>query len=396
MSRPASRSSAPRSSRCARGRRTSSGPTARSATGRPGSSARTSPSTASGNIANHDPDRERKLLLKRREIDSLADKVRERGLTLVPTKLYFKNGKVKVELAVGKGKQAQDKRRDIAKRDADREIERAVKARRDAWRRRSCIGLQTVLRGRDDPDVGDPDRVPAGDRSRLRPTTTRIRIAVQPDRPDVRYRAAFVARPSALHGVELTAKPITAICLRGRARAQMEKLRLRSCHRSARTARAAVTRTTSPSPCSEVSRFGSRVERRSRFARGPYETLILARNPAGYRARRLGYQRTKPSRGENDSEAHRHNRGHARRGERRCRRRAVVSGDDRAAARVPTGGDLDSREHVLRRVDSDRIDLPRQPADRHRVGVHPAHRTCGDRRRGGQPRQAVRRRRDDG
>ena len=83
-----------------------------------------------GNVANHDPDRDRKLLLKRREIDSLDGKVRERGLTLVPTKLYFKNGKVKVELAVGKGKQAQDKRRDIAKRDADREMERAVKARR--------------------------------------------------------------------------------------------------------------------------------------------------------------------------------------------------------------------------------------------------------------------------
>lgn len=83
-----------------------------------------------GNISNHDPDRDRKLLLKRREIDSLDGKVRERGLTLVPTRLYFKNGKVKVELAVGKGKQAHDKRRDIAKRDADREIERAVKARR--------------------------------------------------------------------------------------------------------------------------------------------------------------------------------------------------------------------------------------------------------------------------
>jgi SsrA-binding protein len=83
-----------------------------------------------GNVANHDPDRDRKLLLKRREIDSLDGKVRERGLTLVPTKLYFKNGKVKVELAVGKGKQARDKRRDIAKRDADREMERAVKARR--------------------------------------------------------------------------------------------------------------------------------------------------------------------------------------------------------------------------------------------------------------------------
>ena len=83
-----------------------------------------------GNLANHDPDRDRKLLLKRREIDSLDGKVRERGLTLVPTKLYFKNGKVKVELAVGKGKQAQDKRRDIARRDAEREMERAVKARR--------------------------------------------------------------------------------------------------------------------------------------------------------------------------------------------------------------------------------------------------------------------------
>ena len=84
----------------------------------------------SGNISNHDPDRDRKLLLKRREIDSLDGKVRERGLTLVPTKLYFKNGKVKVELAVGKGKQAQDKRHDIATRDAEREMERAVKARR--------------------------------------------------------------------------------------------------------------------------------------------------------------------------------------------------------------------------------------------------------------------------
>jgi SsrA-binding protein len=83
-----------------------------------------------GNVSNHDPDRDRKLLLKRREIDSLDGKVRERGLTLVPTKLYFKNGKVKVELAVGKGKQAQDKRRDIATRDAEREMERAVKARR--------------------------------------------------------------------------------------------------------------------------------------------------------------------------------------------------------------------------------------------------------------------------
>jgi SsrA-binding protein len=83
-----------------------------------------------GNIQNHDPDRDRKLLLKRREIDSLAGKVRERGLTLIPTRLYFKSGRVKVELAVGRGKEAQDKRRDIAKRDAEREMDRALKSRR--------------------------------------------------------------------------------------------------------------------------------------------------------------------------------------------------------------------------------------------------------------------------
>jgi SsrA-binding protein len=83
-----------------------------------------------GNIQNHDPDRDRKLLLKRREIDSLEGKVRERGLTLIPTRLYFKNGRAKVELAVARGKETQDKRRDIAKRDAQREMERALKSRR--------------------------------------------------------------------------------------------------------------------------------------------------------------------------------------------------------------------------------------------------------------------------
>jgi SsrA-binding protein len=85
---------------------------------------------AQGNIANHDPDRDRRLLLKRREIDSLAGKTRERGLTLIPTRLYFKNGRAKVELAVARGKEKQDKRRDIARRDAEREMERAVKSRR--------------------------------------------------------------------------------------------------------------------------------------------------------------------------------------------------------------------------------------------------------------------------
>jgi SsrA-binding protein len=88
------------------------------------------PEYAQGNLANHDPDRERKLLLHRREIDSLLGKVRERGLTLVPTRLYFKNGRVKIEIALARGKEARDKRRDIAERDARRQIDRALKERR--------------------------------------------------------------------------------------------------------------------------------------------------------------------------------------------------------------------------------------------------------------------------
>ena len=83
-----------------------------------------------GNHANHDPDRDRKLLLHRREIASLIGKVKEKGLTLVPTRLYFKDGKVKVELALARGKERLDKRRDLAERDAKRQIERALKSRR--------------------------------------------------------------------------------------------------------------------------------------------------------------------------------------------------------------------------------------------------------------------------
>ncbi len=82
-----------------------------------------------GNIANHDPDRDRKLLLHRREIASLGAQVNERGLTLIPTRLYFKDGRAKVELAVARGKERIDKRRDLAKRDAERQIERALSVR---------------------------------------------------------------------------------------------------------------------------------------------------------------------------------------------------------------------------------------------------------------------------
>ena len=83
-----------------------------------------------GNRANHEPVRARKLLLHRREIDSLYGAVREKGLTVVPTRLYFKDGRVKVELAVARGKEQRDKRRDVVERDAKRQMERALKSRR--------------------------------------------------------------------------------------------------------------------------------------------------------------------------------------------------------------------------------------------------------------------------
>ena len=83
-----------------------------------------------GNRANHEPVRARKLLLHRKEIDSLYGMIREKGLTIVPTRLYFKDGRVKVELAVARGKEQRDKRRDLVERDARRAMERAVKSRR--------------------------------------------------------------------------------------------------------------------------------------------------------------------------------------------------------------------------------------------------------------------------
>ena len=85
---------------------------------------------AQASRSNHVTDRDRKLLLKRTEIDSLESKVKEKGLTLVPTKLYFKDGKVKLEVALGRGKDRGDKRRSIADRDAKRQMERALKSRR--------------------------------------------------------------------------------------------------------------------------------------------------------------------------------------------------------------------------------------------------------------------------
>jgi SsrA-binding protein len=88
------------------------------------------PEYAFGNRNNHDPVRPRKLLLHRREIDELAHAVAAKGVTLVPTRLYFRDGRAKLEFAVGRGKNVADKRQTAAKRDADREIQRALKQRR--------------------------------------------------------------------------------------------------------------------------------------------------------------------------------------------------------------------------------------------------------------------------
>ena len=82
-----------------------------------------------GTWTNHEPRRPRKLLLHRREIDKLASQIAERGLTIVPLSLYFSDGRVKVELALARGKRAYDKRQDLARRDAAREVERALRRR---------------------------------------------------------------------------------------------------------------------------------------------------------------------------------------------------------------------------------------------------------------------------
>lgn len=83
-----------------------------------------------GTWTNHEPRRTRKLLLHRKQIDRLASATQQRGLTLIPLSLYFKDGKAKVELALARGKRTYDKRHDLARRDAAREIDRALRRRR--------------------------------------------------------------------------------------------------------------------------------------------------------------------------------------------------------------------------------------------------------------------------
>lgn len=83
-----------------------------------------------GSYMSHEPTRPRKLLLHRKEIDSLAGKIQEKGLTLVPLKLYIKDSIAKLEIAPAKGKKLYDKRETITRRETDREIRRAIKGHR--------------------------------------------------------------------------------------------------------------------------------------------------------------------------------------------------------------------------------------------------------------------------
>ena len=85
---------------------------------------------AQGNLQNHEPTRDRKLLLHRREIEQLGVKVSQRGMTLVPLSMYLRDGRVKLELGLARGKEGVDKRHAMADRDARRQIERAMKEQR--------------------------------------------------------------------------------------------------------------------------------------------------------------------------------------------------------------------------------------------------------------------------
>ncbi len=81
------------------------------------------------NRNNHEPRRLRKLLLHKKEIDKLYDQVRKKGVTIIPTRVYLKDGRAKIEIAVAQGKKKFDKRQDLAKRDAEREISRHMNKR---------------------------------------------------------------------------------------------------------------------------------------------------------------------------------------------------------------------------------------------------------------------------
>ena len=85
---------------------------------------------AHGNMNNHEPTRPRKLLLNRREINKIIDQLATKGITCIPVRMYLKGGRAKLEIALGRGKKLYDKRQDVAKKDAKRQMDRALKESR--------------------------------------------------------------------------------------------------------------------------------------------------------------------------------------------------------------------------------------------------------------------------
>ena len=139
--RPASCSRAPRSRRCATARRRSRTATRRVRDGEVWLHNVHIPPYGPAARENHEPERSRKLLMHAREIERLIGKTREKGLTLVPTRLYFKDGRAKVEIALARGKDVGDKRQSIKEREMKREMERAVRPL--AGLRARCCGPRT-------------------------------------------------------------------------------------------------------------------------------------------------------------------------------------------------------------------------------------------------------------
>jgi SsrA-binding protein len=90
------------------------------------------PEYSHGNRTNHEPTRTRKLLLHKKEIQRLQEGLEQKGLTIVPLKMYWKNGRAKIEIALARGKKLHDRREDTAKREAQRDMERAARRMRES------------------------------------------------------------------------------------------------------------------------------------------------------------------------------------------------------------------------------------------------------------------------
>ena len=148
-----------------------------------------------GNLANHDPGSRPQAPPPQERSRLPAGSVAQKGLTLVPTKLYFKNGRVKVELALARGKEGRDKRRDIAKREADRDMQRAIKAPTLAGRRRIVRSSLRPKGGR----VSQVSITVNGAEHALESSRASCSFMSCASGSDLRVRTSAATRPSAAH-----------------------------------------------------------------------------------------------------------------------------------------------------------------------------------------------------